>query len=429
MKTLRLTDTGPLVQLLQTALARAGFDPGPRDGIFGPGTRRAVMAFQDSRGLQVDGVAGSRTHQALMPYYLGYVAHTVRRGDTLYRLAMTYGSTIRAVEIANPGLDPLNLPVGSIVVVPLRFPVVATDIAFGSTALRFAVLGLAARYPFLNVGEIGRSVMGKPLYRLTLGAGENRVLYNGSHHANEWITTPVLLKFVEDLARAAATGGSIYDIPAAQMLSLSTIGVVPAVNPDGIDLVVGELTEGTYYDAARAMAQNYPDIPFPSGWKANITGVDLNLQYPAGWEEARRIKFEQGYTMPGPRDYVGAAPLAAPESRAMFEYTREFDPALILAYHTQGQVIYWRFLDYNPPNSAYIGERFALSSGYALESTPYGSGFAGYKDWFIQDYNRPGYTIEAGEGENPLPIEQFPRIYEDNVGIMALGAVLTSPDY
>lgn len=67
---------------------------------------------------------------------------------------------------------------------------------------------------------------------------------------------------------------------------------------------------------------------------------------------------------------------------------------------------------------------FARSSGYTLANTPYNSSFAGYKDWFIQNYNRPGYTIEAGIGINPLPISQFDEIYRDNIGILVLGSVL-----
>ena len=35
-----------------------------------------------------------------------------------------------------------------------------------------------------------------------------------------------------------------------------------------------------------------------------------------------------------------------------------------------------------------------------------------------------GFTIEAGLGENPLPISQFDEIYRDNIGILVLGAVL-----
>ena len=51
------------------------------------------------------------------------------------------------------------------------------------------------------------------------------------------------------------------------------------------------------------------------------------------------------------------------------------------------------------PGSAAIARQFAAVSGYAVADTPYASGHAGYKDWFIQDYRRPGFTIEAGSGE------------------------------
>lgn len=148
------------------------------------------------------------------------------------------------------------------------------------------------------------------------------------------------------------------------------------------------------------------------------------MQFPAEWEKAKEIKFSQGFNQPAPRDFVGYKPLSEPESSAIYNFTlwHKFD--LILSYHTQGEVIYWQFLNYNPPKSKYIGEQFAKSSGYSLEETPYNSSFAGYKDWFIQTYNKPGYTIEAGLGENPLPISDFNKIYSDNLGILILGAIL-----
>ncbi len=425
MKILRFGSRGPLVELLQLALTRAGYNPGPIDGVFGGRTLAAVQNFQRDMGLVPDGIVGPLTHRALMPWYTGYVTHTIRRGDTLYHLALQYGSTVRAIETANPGIDPLSLSVGRIVVIPLGFDVVPTNINYSSTLIGYIVRGLSARYPFLNVGEMGRSVMGRPLYYISTGSGSNRVFYNASHHANEWITTPLLLKFLEDFAKAYVSGGNIYNIPAQDIFNASTIYIAPAVNPDGIDLVTGELDSGTYFESARALSRNYPDIPFPSGWKANIRGVDTNLQYPAGWEQARQIKFAEGFTRPGPRDYVGSGPLVAPESLAIYDFTLEIDPALILAYHTQGGVIYWKFLDYNPAGSEEIGRRLSEASGYALEETPYGSGFAGYKDWFIQDFNRPGYTIEAGRGVNPLPISQFDSIYNENIGILTLAAILT----
>lgn len=154
------------------------------------------------------------------------------------------------------------------------------------------------------------------------------------------------------------------------------------------------------------------------------TGVDLNLQFPALWENAKEIKYSQGFNKPAPRDFVGFGPLTEPEALSIYNFTLSHNFSLVLAYHTQGKEIYWQFQNFNPPNSYYIGNKFAIASGYKLASTPYNSSFAGYKDWFIQNYNRPGYTIEAGIGENPLPISQFNEIYDDNIGILTLGAVL-----
>jgi len=152
--------------------------------------------------------------------------------------------------------------------------------------------------------------------------------------------------------------------------------------------------------------------------------VDLNLQFPAMWRQAREIKFAQGYNKPSPRDYVGEGPLTEPEALAIYNFTFRHTFRLILAYHTQGEVIFWKYRNFLPPESYYIGNLFSEASGYNLDITPAESAYAGYKDWFIQEFNRPGYTIEAGLGENPLPISQFDKIYNDNIGILVLGAVV-----
>ena len=302
-------------------------------------------------------------------------------------------------------------------------PIVPTDVPMTPALADSLVDRLAAEYPFLRTETLAATAYGRPIRALSLGTGARRVLYSAAHHANEWLTATVLLKFVEDYAEALRSGGTIGGVNARALAEGATVYLVPMVNPDGVALVTGELTPGEEpYEQARELARNYPNIPFPDGWKANLLGVDLNLQYPAGWLMAREIKFSQGYTRPGPRDFVGRFPLSQIEPQALYDYTQRIDPAIVIAWHSQGEVIYWQYGGIEVPGAGELAERFASLSGYALEDTPYASSFAGYMDWFIQAYRRPGFTIEVGTGTNPLPTEQFEDIYQASLPILLEGA-------
>ena len=301
--------------------------------------------------------------------------------------------------------------------------IVKTDVPMTYEKCQETILALVERYPFLRSEVLEQTAFGRNLRTIVIGQGPRKVVFSASHHANEWITTPVLLKFIEEFAQAIEEGDDIAGMNAQELSNAVTIYAVPMVNPDGVDLVTGAIALGSFeYSFARRLGENYPAIPFPDGWKANLLGVDLNLQYPAEWDRAREIKFSQGFTMPGPRDYVGARPLSQIEARVLAGYTEFLDPALVLALHSQGKEIYWQFLDIEVPGARELGEKMAAVSGYRLADSPFESSFAGYKDWFIQKYRRPGYTIEVGEGKNPLPLEQFDEIYDAVKGILAVSA-------
>lgn len=424
MEVLRYGSRGNDVRLLQLALQRSGNSAGTIDGVFGTRTLNAVRRFQTQNGLLPDGVVGPLTWEAIMPYLVGYKLHRIKSGDTFYRLAKKNGITVEELIAANPGRVPENLQIGSEIVIPLDFTLVSTTIPYSSRLVDLILEGLKNRYSFINVTDIGTSEGGRPIQAISFGRGSNEVFINASHHANEWITTPLVLKYAEKLLSAYVNKGTILGRSAEDILSAITLYIVPLVNPDGVNLVNGALppTSSEYMNAV-TIADSFPQIPFPHGWKANIKGTDLNLNYPAEWNKAKEIKYALGFTKPAPRDFVGASPLSAKESLSIYSFTMEHDFVMTLSYHTQGKVIFWKFLNIIPPEAERIGIAMAEASGYSLDDTPPESSYAGYKDWFILNYNRPGYTIEAGIGRNPLPLSQFDTIFEDNAALITTALV------
>lgn len=378
MKVLRQGSQGPMVEFLQNLLIRLGFYFGNIDGIFGAATRQSVLRMQENFGLTPDGIVGAKTWNALKPYYSGALGF-----------------------------------------------IVPTNISYSYEILKINLNTLKDLYPFIEISNVGKSVLGNDIPVIKIGNGQNEVFYSASFHANEWICSPLLMKFLADYCYCYQNNLNIYGYNARSLYANSTIYIMPMVNPDGVNLVTGEINpNSSLYTNTKLIADNYPEIPFPDGWKANIRGVDLNLQFPAGWEQAKQIKYSQGVISPAPRDFVGYGPLTEPESLAVYNFTLEHNFRLVISFHTQGKVIYWQFQNFLPEDSFYIGTQFANSSGYSLEETPFNSSFAGYKDWFILFYNRPGYTVECGLGDNPLPISQFDEIYNDILGIFVLGAIL-----
>lgn len=422
MRTLRIGMSGTDVMEIQSLLKKIGYSVGEVDGIFGPQTRSAVIRFQRNFGLSPDGVIGPATFRILERYLLGYDTYAVRPGDTLYRIANRYHTDPALLTAANPGLEPANLMIGRRITVPYGIDVVDTDIDYTYDVLQRDIVGLKARYPFIETGVAGKSVLGRDLSYIRIGRGPNQVLYNGTHHALEWITSPLLMKFAEDFLKAYVRNQTLAGFNPGEIWERSSIYIIPMVNPDGVDLVLNGLSpqNPNYRNLIR---WNDGSSDFSTRWQANNRGVDLNHNYDAAWQQSKAAEADYGITGPGPTRYSGPYPVSEPETGAMVDFTNSRDFRLVMAYHSQGQVIYWDFMNMAPPEGRAIGERLAALSGYRLDETTGIASYAGYKDWFIQQTRRPGYTVEVGLGVNPLPISQFDAIYANNLAMLLFAAI------
>ena len=285
--------------------------------------------------------------------------------------------------------------------------------------LKNDLLFLNYEYDYFRINSIGKSTLGQNMYYIKLGNGERKLFINASHHANEWMTSMVVMMFIEKYLYNYKNIINYKGRNIRELWNRTSIYILPMVNPDGVDLCLNNKK----IINNRLIVEKYghiwsEHINYLNKWKANIRGVDLNLNYPAGWNQAEKNKREKGIFKPWYRDYPGPNAISEVETKNMINFTELMGFDMTLSFHSQGKEIYWDYLNKNIKNAYEIGKKMERVSGYKLTKPNYYSSFAGYKDWFIDKYNKPGYTVEIGEGEEGKPlllknaIEVFSEIEE-----------------
>ena len=267
--------------------------------------------------------------------------------------------------------------------------------------------GICEKYGFIKKITIGRSCMGKAINAIKVGSAPQYALITAALHGSERITSNILLMFVEELADAIENDGYIAGINVRRALRGRGIIFVPCVNPDGCDIsLLGSLGCADKAESlAKLCGYNFEN------WNANARGVDINHNFNAGWQELRERERNEGIYGPAPSRFGGYKPESEPETIALTELCRNSEIRHVTALHSQGEVIYWSYGKKQPLRSRKMAEIMATASGYALDvPTPIATG-GGFKDWFIEEFNRPGFTVEIGKGKNPLPAESSESIY------------------
>ncbi|SFP26467.1 M14 family metallopeptidase [Salibacterium halotolerans] len=271
----------------------------------------------------------------------------------------------------------------------------------------------------IRSGQIGTSVRGKPIWLFCAGNGPKKIFLSGSWHGNEWLNTWLLMVFLHQLASKKENGEKWYGIDPEMIFQDTTLYVVPLVNPDGVEIV---------QEGASILEEEHEEVWQINGevndfrhWSANVRGVDLNHQWPAGWKE----EAAGSPIRPFPRHYGGEAPLTEPEAKAVYQLSMEEEFSHVLALHSQGEEVYWGYNGLEPEESGELAGRLAAAASF--RPVKHAGSSAGYKDWFIKTFRRPGFTIETGVGVNPLPPEASSRIWV--TGVPLLLESLTFPDF
>ncbi len=166
---------------------------------------------------------------------------------------------------------------------------------------------VAARAQALGATPIGRSVHGRELVAISIGAGERVSLVLGGIHPIEWIGVEVALGLAERLAAA----------PPADRRVL----IVPVINVDGHAAISRDLTAG---------ARRYR--------RTNQRGVDLNRNFPLGHAGAVTGPLAGPLARLVERR-AGAAPWSEPETAAVATLVAGKAVDRAVALHAFGRMI------------------------------------------------------------------------------------------
>lgn len=242
--------------------------------------------------------------------------------------------------------------------------------------------------------EIGYSLLGRPILALHSGDIQGpQVLVQAGMHAREWVTTPLVIRMMQDYR---GSGG---------------VWCVPMTNPDGALLCqqgLESVAEQSLKDFLLQVNDGNPDF---RAWKANGRAVDLNVNWNADWGTG-----EQNVFAPAPSDYVGMYPLSEIENVALRDLTNRVQPRVTLSYHARGEVIYRGFGCRNPYPAC--ARKIADATGFPLLDSTGSAG--GYKDWFVATTNRLGLTIEVGSSDFPYEelYLQLDAIVQSQAGVL-----------
>jgi g-D-glutamyl-meso-diaminopimelate peptidase len=250
----------------------------------------------------------------------------------------------------------------------------------------------------IEIKSIGTTHFGKSIWAVKLGTGKKNIVLIGTHHGREWLTSMLLMKMLETYAEAYQKEKKFTTI-----LNEVSIWFVPMLNPDGVEIQQNNLDNFSPLHVNHLIRMNDGLFYFQS-WKANGMGVDLNRQYPAGWEA-----LDEKATVPSSKFYKGKVPLEANEVVALTQFIEKIKPAAAVAYHTAGREIFWKYKNgKNLKRDFAIAKKISDLTGYKLGKPSKEAVGGGFTDWFITAYHRPAMTIEisylVGETNPPLSV-------------------------
>lgn len=256
-----------------------------------------------------------------------------------------------------------------------------------------------------SLSSIGSSEDGRTIWCLRLGnpSAGRKIVIDAGIHAREWLNPQMIVRKCEEILRLYGDYKST--------LNHVCLYVVPMINPDGVS--ISQYGFGAIH-SKKLQKLCKKTKSSARTWKGNARGVNLNFNFPGGWNQKGKAKKPDGITYPGEK--AGSEK----ETKAMMRFINGLSGIKgVLNYHSMGNILYW---NYNvESNASLYGRQSELArkvnsfTHYTLmpksiSTDPNG----GLGDWLIYVKKIPNVTVETGSVACPLPHSQMGRITKQN---------------
>ena len=230
----------------------------------------------------------------------------------------------------------------------------------------------------------GKSYLGQNLYAFHKGSNLGKqLLITASIHAREYISSDIVFKLMND-----------YNIDMGCYF-------IPLVNPDGVRICLEWIDWIENEGIKNLLLQLNNNSTNFKLWKANARGVDLNVNFDAGWGESKYTK-----CVPSASGYIGEFANSEIENRNLLNFIKNKNICYALNYHSKGNVVYYGFEKLNnyqyktsKRHAVYLAKKLKYKAVRSIGST------GGLSDYLFYKCNIPSLTIELGNDNFNHPIK------------------------
>ncbi|MEG2396595.1 MAG: M14 family zinc carboxypeptidase [Oscillospiraceae bacterium] len=281
---------------------------------------------------------------------------------------------------------------------------------------RKLLYNLKNRYPFAEFSVIGRSWAGRGIFSMSIGEGDECVLFLGGMRGQDGASSLVLYRLFEKICSSMTSGDELSGIRIKPLLKGKKLVFIPCVNPDSIEIrTVGASGAGCYRGLTdRAAGGDY------SKWNSNARGVDITYNFDYNHKPIIFGNYDKK-PMPSPFCYAGPSPESEPETKALANICERmnFKQAFLLGCDEE-KIVWSGELE----RSQRIAKVLSSVNGFVAQKMDGYEGAGSFYSWFTSEFNRSAFEIQIGKTKRSISESEFEILYNKVEELLVLSAIL-----